>query len=105
MRILFDQGTPVAIRQYLPHHEIKTALEQGWSTLLNGELLAAAQDAGFDVFLTTDTHLADQQNLTGRKLAIVVLSRNRWRSILGCIDDVVAAVNKATPGSYTVVKI
>ena len=54
MLILFDQGTPVAIRHSLPEHVVRTAAEQGWSTLLNGELLRAAEEAGFEVFLTTD---------------------------------------------------
>jgi hypothetical protein len=55
MRILFDQGTPVAIRRILQHHTVRTAYEEGWSTLSNGQLLRAAEDAGFDVLLTTDT--------------------------------------------------
>ena len=105
MRILFDQGTPIHIKHHLPDHEVRTAREQGWSTLQNGELLKAAERVGFDVLVTTDTHLADQQNLRQLKLAIVVLTPNRWKSILARIDDVVAAVNGAQPGSYTVVNI
>jgi hypothetical protein len=54
MLILFDQGTPVGIRNSLPGHDVKTARQQGWSTLLNGELLRVAEEAGFDVLLTTD---------------------------------------------------
>src|SRR6202030_532953 len=79
MLILFDQGTPVAIRHSLPEHTIKTAAEQGWSTLLNGDLLLAAEGAGFELFLTTDTNIPFQQNLKSRKLAIVVLTQNRWK--------------------------
>jgi hypothetical protein len=60
MRILFDQGTPVGIRDSLQGHTVKTAHEQGWSTLLNGELLAAAEGAGFDVLVTTDKNLVYQ---------------------------------------------
>jgi hypothetical protein len=63
MHILFDQGTPLPIKYHLRHHEVTKVLAQGWSTWLNGELLRAAELAGFDVFLTKDTHLADQQNL------------------------------------------
>ena len=104
MRILFDQGTPVAIRHYLPKHDVVTAREQKWSTLLNGELLNVAEEAGFHVFVTTDTHPWDQQNLQNRKLAIVVLSRNRWKSVLAKIHEVVAAIESASPGSYTKVE-
>ncbi len=63
MLILFDQNTPVKIREVLAGHTIKTAREQGWSTLLNGELLRAAAAAGFDLLLTTDQNIVHQQNL------------------------------------------
>ncbi len=76
MRILFDQGTPVAIRDRLENHSVRTANAQGWSTLTNGELLRVAERAGFEVLLTTDTSLPHQQNLEGRKLAVVILTRN-----------------------------
>jgi predicted nuclease of predicted toxin-antitoxin system len=67
MRILFDQGTPVPLRDHLPGHIIETAFELGWSTLENGILLAAAEDS-FDLLITTDQKLRYQQNLVGRKL-------------------------------------
>lgn len=69
--------------------------------LSNGELLAAAENAGFDVLLTTDKNIYHQQNLKGRKLAIVVLGDGLWRLIKPSIPHVAAAVNSATPGSYT----
>jgi hypothetical protein len=77
MLVLFDQGTPVGIRDSLPTHTVRTAHEQGWSTLLNGDLLRVAEQAGFDVLLTTDKNLVYQQNLSEREIAIVVLGRNR----------------------------
>ncbi len=105
MRILFDQGTPVTIRNALQDHSVRTAYEQGWSTLLNGELLRVAEEAGFDVLLTPDTSLPQQQNLKGRKLAVVILTRNRWKLIQPRIAEIVAAVNSARPGTYSVVEI
>ena len=105
MRILFDQGTPVAIRNALQDHSVRTANEQGWSTLLNGELLRVAEEAGFDVLLTTDTGLPQQQNLKGRKLAVVILSKNRWLLIQSRLAEIAAAVNAAGPGTYSVVEI
>ncbi len=60
MLILFDQGTPVGIRDFLEGHTVKTAYELGWSTLLNGESLSAAEKAGFQVLLTTDKNLPRQ---------------------------------------------
>lgn len=87
MLILFDQGTPVGIRKHLSQHTVKTAREQGWSTLTNGELLGEAERAGFEVFLTPDKNLVHQQNLIGRKIAIVVLGQNRWKLVRARLED------------------
>jgi hypothetical protein len=65
MRIIFDQATPVPIRDYLEGHTVRTAAQQGWDRLRNGELLTAAEEAGFDVLLTTDKNMRYQQNLGG----------------------------------------
>jgi len=105
MRILFDQGTPVAIRHALRGHSVSTAREQGWSTLSNGDLLRAAEEAGFEVLLTTDKNLPYQVNLKGHKLAVVILSRNRWSIVQPKLPQIVAAVNSASPGTYSVVEI
>jgi hypothetical protein len=105
MLILFDQGTPVAIRHSLPEHTVKTAREQGWSTLLNGELLRVAEEAGFDALLTTDTNLPFQQNLKGFKLAVVVLGQNRWKLIRPMLPQIAAAIASAKPGTCSVVAI
>ena len=67
MRILFDQAMPVPIRPYLKGHEVRTAAQQGWDRLKNGELLVAAETEDFDVLLTTDKNMRYQQNLAGRK--------------------------------------
>ncbi len=75
MRILFDNGTPRGVASALPGHIVEEARSHGWDTLRNGELLDAAEAAGFDVFLTTDRNIMHQQNLTGRKIAIVVLGQ------------------------------
>jgi hypothetical protein len=67
--------------------------------------LDTAEAAGFDVLVTTDKNLRHQQNLTGRKLAIVALGQGRWGLIWRHVAAVVAAVNAATPGSYAEVEI
>jgi len=105
MLILFDQGTPVGIRESLHGHVIKTAQEQGWNRLLNGELLREAEEAGFDVLLTTDKNLVYQQNLSERKIAIVVLGGSRWSLIERVLDRVIAAVDAAKPGTYNLIEI
>src|SRR5882762_5043750 len=105
MRIIFDQGTPVPIRSYLELHTVRTAAQQGWDRLTNGELLKAAESAGFDLLLSTDKNIRYQQNLQHRKIAIVVLGKARWRLIKPLLAYVVAAVNAAQPGAYTEVDI
>ena len=105
MRILFDQGTPVPLREALTHHEVTTAYERGWSQLKNGELLDAAEQELFDVLVSTDLNLKYQQNLKSRRIALIVLSTPSWRRIERAVANVVGAVDNATPGSYAEVDI
>jgi hypothetical protein len=58
LKVLFDQGTPVPLKNHFSSHHVSTAYELGWATLKNGELLAAAESNGFEVFVTIDTNLA-----------------------------------------------
>ena len=97
MKILFDQGTPVPLRQTLASHTVSTAYEMGWQGLDNGALLQAAE-AAFEVFITTDQNLRYQQTLTGRRLAILVLPTTSWPKIQAHLAEVDAAVNGLLPG-------
>ena len=105
MRVLFDQGTPVPLRHLLDSHQIETAYELGWSQLANGDLLAAAQWAGFEVFVTTDKNIISQQNLDGLPFAIVVLSSTSWPRISTASETVKLAIDTATPGTIIEVNI
>jgi hypothetical protein len=105
MLVLFDHGTPRGIARALQGHTVKEARAQGWDTLSNGELLKAAEEAGFDVLLTTDTNLPHQQNLESRKLAIVILSKNRWSLVRPMLQQSASTVNAARPGTCTLVDI
>jgi hypothetical protein len=105
MFILFDHGTPRGIARSLTGHTVTETKALGWDRFTNGELLTAAEEAGFEVLLTTDKNLRYQQNLTERKIAVVVLGKGRWRLIRPLIPEVVAAVNAAKPGTYTEVEI
>lgn len=100
MRVLFDQATPIPIRLFLTGHTVSSAAREGWDRLQNGVLLDVAEASGFDVLLTTDKNLRYQQNLTSRKIAIVLLRRQQWPDLKLHIPLIVAAVNAATPGSY-----
>ncbi len=105
MKILFDQGTPVPLRHYLSPHTIITAYAQGWSGLANGDLLNAAEQAGYDLLITTDQNLRYQQNLAGRRIAILVLLSTSWPRIKLQVDAIRAAVNVIRLGGYQEVPI
>jgi hypothetical protein len=105
MKILFDQGTPVPMRRHLPRHDVATAAEMDWSQLTNGELLAAATEAGFEVLVTTDQNLRYQQNLKDRKIAVVVLMTASWPRMSKQADKVAAAIEGAGSGGYIEVEL
>jgi hypothetical protein len=105
MRVLFDQGTPRGIKRFLSSHSVSEARDEGWDTISNGDLLTAAEQAGFEVFVTTDKNIQYQQKLAGRKIAIVVLGLSRWSAVKPVVSRVVAAVDAATPGSFEEVTI
>jgi hypothetical protein len=105
MRILFDYGTPSGIAKALSGHEVTEAIERRWDRVSNGELLKLAEAEGFELLLTTDKRIRYQQNLTGRKIAIVVLGNSAWRVVRLYLERVAVAVNAATPGSYVEVEI
>ena len=78
-----------------------TVFEKGWNQLKNGDLIRMAEDEGFDVFVTTDSHLKYQQNPRSRSIAIVVLLSTSWPKIQKKTSLAVAAVEAATRGSYS----
>jgi len=105
MLVLFDQGTPVPIRKFLKGHVVQTTAQREWDKLKNGDLLKAAEAAGFEVFLTPDKNIRYQQNLAPHTIAIVVLGNPQWPLLRRHVDQVVAAVNAARPRSYVEVEI
>lgn len=106
MRILFDKNVPVGVRRLLPRHEVRTFVEMRWpSQLENGELLKAAEAAAFDVIVTSDQNIVYQQNLAGRKLALVVLGSNIWPIVRSHGAAIAAKVDAATSGSYDFVEM
>ena len=73
MKILFDQGVPKPLQRHLGGHEVRRAFQQGWAAKRNGELLILAEQAGFEVLVTSDQNLRYQQSLTGRNIALLIL--------------------------------
>jgi predicted nuclease of predicted toxin-antitoxin system len=100
MKILFDQGTPAPLRHALAGHWVATAFEKGWSNLQNGDLIRVAEADGFNALITTDQNLKYQQNLRGRRLAILIVPTTSWPKIQKRLDKVFAAVNALTPGEF-----
>ncbi len=80
MLVLFDQATPVPLRPYLEGHTVRTAAQEGWARLRNGDLLAAAEDAGFDILLTTDKTCAISKNLQVGRLQLFFSTSSNGRS-------------------------
>jgi hypothetical protein len=105
MKILFDNGTPKSIARSLADHQVTRARQIGWHELENGALISQAEEAGYDLLLSTDKNIRYQQNLAGRKIAIVVLGNSQWPMVKLNLDKIVAAVNESTIGSYLEVEI
>ncbi len=104
MKVLFDQGTPAPLRDALTGHSVTTVYEQGWDQLANGDLLRVAE-AAFDAFVTTDQNLRYQQNLTGRKLAILILPTTSWPKLRAHTAKVATAIAALRSGDYVELQI
>lgn len=102
MRILFDHGTPAPLARHLRGHDVTFARSMGWERLRNGDLLKAAEQAGFEMLLSVDQGIRYQQNLTARRIAIVVLAgSSKWHRVRLCIEPIGAGIDGATEGSYS----
>jgi hypothetical protein len=104
-RILLDQNVPHGLRGLLPDHEVVTAARLGWQRLANGELLDAAEAAGFEILVTGDKNLGYQQSLAARKIGVLILSSTRWAELrdqapriqAAAVDCVAGAVIRLDP--------
>ena len=105
MLILFDHSTPAPLRHALQGHVVVESVERGWERLVNGALLDKAEAAGFELFITADKNIRYQQNLAGRKIAIIVLGNAQWPVLRQHVQRVITAVDGASVGSYTEVGI
>ncbi|HEX4137178.1 MAG TPA: DUF5615 family PIN-like protein [Bryobacteraceae bacterium] len=105
MKIILDESVPQKLRLLIEGHTVVTVAFQGWSGLKNGALLTAAEEAGYELFITADQEISYQQNLTGRKMALLVLSTNNWDYIKAAIAKIMAAIVGVTQGGYIEVEI
>ena len=99
MRILFDQGVPAPLRDFLSGHKVSTAHAQGWSALRNDELLARAEKE-FDALITPARDLARQQNAAALRLAILVLPTASWLRIERHTERIAMAVASLAASQY-----
>jgi hypothetical protein len=104
-RILLDQNAPLGLRRSLSPHEVVAARQMSWSKLTNGDLIQAAEADGFDILIICDRNIPYQQNLSGRRIALIEMTTGAWHVVRNHLDQIVAAVDAATPGSYTTVTI
>jgi hypothetical protein len=98
LKILFDVNTPLPLARYLRGHEVTSAIKLNWHALRNGVLLDAAENARFDLLLTCDQSIPYQQNFADRKIAVVILSSNRWRRLRPVAARIASAVDFAQRG-------
>lgn len=105
MKILFDHGTPAPLRRHLAEHSVDRSAERGWELLENGELIRKAEDDGYEVIVTTDQNMRYQQNLTGSRLAIVVLMATAWPRVQHRTKEIRAAIEEVRPGQVREVPI
>lgn len=100
MRILLDECVPAQVRNALAADEVTTAQRMGWGGMGNGDLLAAAESAGFDLFIVADQNLRHQQNVTGRRLAILELWTNHRPTLEQHFDVIRAVAESMQPGEF-----
>gem|GEM_PF-297747 len=96
MKILFDNGAPKPISRSLLGHEVTFARDIGWHQLENGDLIKQAEIAGFQLLLSTHKNIRYQQNLSNRKIALVVLGQQQWPIVRLHLEHIIKAVNAAT---------
>jgi predicted nuclease of predicted toxin-antitoxin system len=99
VNLLLDACVPRPLRQFLSGHFVRTAQEMSWGELKNGALLQAAE-LQFDAFVTSDQNLRYQQNVAGRKLAVLILPTNDWPTIRRCVDKIVLQVAALNPCDF-----
>ena len=104
MKVLVDECVPLKLVRLLSGHAFSTAQQKGWDGYSNGKFLALAE-LEFDLFLTSDRNLQYQQNLKGRKIAILLLSTNHWPTLKKHVELVQSTLNKVSSGEFVRLEI
>lgn len=98
--ILLDENVPHKLGRCLAPHRVETVFDRGWSALTNGHLLSVAETAGFDIMITADQSIVYQQNLAGRRIALIVLDTNRWPFISPRLSSILDAIEASASNGY-----
>jgi hypothetical protein len=101
--ILLDENIPAGVRKILAAYDVRTVQDMGWAGLTNGRLLTAAEAHGFEIMVTGDKNLREQQNFTRRKLALVILDTTGWPTIREYPERLADAIPGALAGSHVLV--
>jgi predicted nuclease of predicted toxin-antitoxin system len=104
MKILLDECVPWPMHKFLASHICSTAQAKGWGGVKNGALLSLAETE-FDLFITSDQNIQYQQNLTGRRIRILLLSTNKLRPILAAAALIRSEVDTIEPGEFRTLQI
>ncbi len=106
MKILLDECVDWRLVRSLPHHDVKTVRQMGWSSFTNRQQVTVAESE-FDMFVTSDANMMYQQSLTSRKIAVIVLrpKRNRLPEILSLLPQRLAALDSCTAGAFFEVQV
>ena len=99
MKVFFDEDVPRKLARALPQHDIHTVVSMRWGGVKNGELLRLIEQERFDVFLTGDKNMEDQQRLQGRPFAMLIMSAINWPVVRPHIHEIAAALEQARPGT------
>lgn len=106
MKVVIDEGVPRQLVRALIEHGIDASrFPRGWTSLSNGALIRACEAEGYDVLVTNDKNIADQQNLQGKRLAVLALPHNRRRAIIERLEDIADTLRRADPGEHIVIEI
>jgi len=99
-KVLLDNCTPAPVGRFLIDCPVATAARLGWERLKNGLLLSRAEQDGFTVLVTCDQSMQHQENLSGRKIALVVLETNDLSLLRLYREEIARLVRDAKPGGY-----
>jgi hypothetical protein len=104
MRLLLDECVPLRLRRYILGHECSSVVQEGWSGVKNGKLLALAQSS-FDVFLTVDSNLQHQQHIASFDICVMVVKTpsNALNVLAAYAPQIVAAMGQVQPGTVVTI--